>query len=255
MAKKTRVPVPPVQAPKRRDTGRSGGRRLPAWPWWAWLATGAAVVVVLGAVVYLASSGGGTSLPLAPISTVGPLTPAPPSGHAGPEGVPIPAGSPLAPAGYLTPGETVDGITCDPIEQLDYHIHAHLTIFVDGVARSVPYGIGIAPPRTGTSTPAGFFVTNGSCFSWLHTHASDGIIHIESPSPKTYTLGDFFGIWHQPLGPDRVGPERGRVTAFLNGKVYTGNPSDIPLLKHAQIQLVVSKPLITPETITFPNGL
>jgi hypothetical protein len=89
----------------------------------------------------------------------------------------------------------------------------------------------------------------------LHTHASDGIIHIESPSPRTYTLGDFFDVWHQPLGANRVGPFRGHVVAFYNGRDYAGNVRQIPLRKHAQVQLVVGKPLIAPETITFPAGL
>ena len=207
-------------------------------------------------VVVVATNGSSSpSLPLAPLSTVGPLKAAPPPGPTGPEGVPIPNAPALAPAGYLKPGETLDGINCGPVEMLNYHIHAHLTIVVSGAARLIPYGIGIAPPRTVQPTGAGRFVVSGSCFAWLHTHANDGIIHIESPSPKTYTLGDFFDIWHQPLSRRQVGPARGAVTAFFNGKVYTGNIRDIPLLKHAQIQLVVGKPLIAPEQITFPNGL
>ena len=245
-----------MQAPKRRDTRRSSPT-LPRWPRWAWIAIGAGAVVIAVVVIVLATSGGssGPSLPLAPLSTVGPLKAAPPPGPAGPEGVPIPRGPALAPAGYLKPGETLDGINCGPVEMLTYHIHAHLTIFVQGSARQVPYGIGIAPPRQVQQTGAGPFVASGSCFAWLHTHAADGIVHIESPSTKTYTLGDFFDIWHQPLTRNGVGPERGRVTAFYNGKVFTGNLRDIPLLKHAQIQLDVGTPLIAPEQITFPNGL
>jgi hypothetical protein len=45
------------------------------------------------------------------------------------------------------------------------------------------------------------------------------------------------------------------VTALYNGRVYLGNPADIPLTKHAQIQLEVGSPLVAPEKITFPNGL
>ena len=29
---------------------------------------------------------------------------------------------------------------------------------------------------------------------WLHTHAADGIVHIESPVDRTYTLGNFFDV-------------------------------------------------------------
>jgi hypothetical protein len=58
-----------------------------------------------------------------------------------------------------------------------------------------------------------------------------------------------------PLGPDRIGPATGHVTALYNGQVYQGNPRDIPLNAHAQIQLETGTPLIAPETITFPSGL
>jgi len=90
---------------------------------------------------------------------------------------------------------------------------------------------------------------------WLHTHAADGIIHTESPIDRTYTLGDFFDIWGQPLDHEQVGPAHGPVTALLNGRVFIGNPRSIPLLAHAQIQLEVGKPLVAPEQIAFPDGL
>lgn len=45
------------------------------------------------------------------------------------------------------------------------------------------------------------------------------------------------------------------VTALYNGKVYQGNPRDIPLNARAQIQLEIGTPLIAPESITWPSGL
>jgi hypothetical protein len=119
----------------------------------------------------------------------------------------------------------------------------------------VPAGIGIAPPYEVESTPRGPFVAGASCFMWLHTHAADGIIHTESPIQRTYTLGNFFDIWGQPLSRTRVGPAHGRVAALFNGRVFTGNPRAIPLLAHAQIQLEVRRPLVAPEQIAFPAGL
>ena len=41
-------------------------------------------------------------------------------------------------------GATVDGIRCESSEQVLYHIHAHLAVYVNGSARTVPQGIGIA---------------------------------------------------------------------------------------------------------------
>jgi hypothetical protein len=231
-----------------------------------WLAgIGAAVVVIIAAVAITlavtshgsspASAVGGTpKLKLASLSTLGPLKPLPPAGPNGPEAVPVPPAPPLASTATKATGKTVDGISCDTTEQLVYHIHAHLTVFVNGAARQIPAAIGI-PGAQAENTPTGPFIATGSCFYWLHTHAADGIIHIESPVHRTYTLGDFFDIWGQPLGPDQVGPARGPVTAIYNGQVYRGNPRNIPLEKHAQIQLEVGKPLVSPASITFPGGL
>jgi hypothetical protein len=226
---------------------------------------GAAVVVIIAAVAITlavtsnsgspaSATGGAPKLKLASLSTLGTLKPMPSPGPNGPEAVPVPSAPALASTATKATGKTVDGISCDTTEQLVYHIHAHLTVFVNGAARQIPAGIGI-PGAQAENTPTGPFIASGSCFYWLHTHAADGIIHIESPVQRTYTLGDFFDIWGQPLGPDQVGPARGPVTAIYNHQVYRGNPRNIPLEKHAQIQLEVGKPLVSPASITFPSGL
>ena len=238
-------------ARERAEQARRRRRRI-------WLAvTGAAVVVIAAAVgITLAVTGGssGSGLSLAPLSTLGTLSPAPAAGATGPEGVPIPAGPPLASIATVATGQPVDGISCQTSEQTQFHIHAHLTVFVNGSARQIPAGIGI-PGAQATNTPNGPFIETGTCFYWLHTHADDGIIHIESPVQRTYTLGNLFDIWGQPLGPNRVGPAAGSVVAIYNGQVFLGNPRDIPLTAHAQIQLQVDTPLVEPQQITFPSGL
>ncbi len=162
-----------------------------------------------------------------------------------------------APAGVLAPtGDTakngpVDGISCDTSEQLVFHIHAHLEMFVNGVQKLVPAGVGIGPPLQFQND----FVVGGSCFSWLHTHDETGVIHIESPIQRTFTLGNFFDIWGQPLSADQVGPAHGKISAFLNGKPFTGDPRSIPLDAHNLIQLDVGKPVVPPQPYTFPPGL
>jgi hypothetical protein len=231
-----------------------------------WLAGIAAAVVAAGLAVGItlgvtgggtrAAAGIGTSTPLklSPLSTLGQLGPAPAPGAAGPEGVPVPSAAPLAGTAAGVSGHDVDGIGCQTTEQTVFHVHAHLTIFVNGSPRQVPAGIGV-PGAQAQDTAAGPFVTSGNCFYWLHTHATDGVIHIESPVQRSYTLGEFFDEWGQPLGPDRVGPATGKVTAIYNGQVYQGNPRNIPLTAHAQIQLEVGTPLVAPVSITWPSGL
>jgi len=174
------------------------------------------------------------ALSLAPPSRLGPFLPAPPAGAAGPEQVPIPAAPALAPPRALRPGERIDGIGCQTSEQVAFHVHARLRIVVRGRSRQVPAGIGIAAPYQVEATPSGAFVAGGTCLMWLHTHAADGIVHIESPIDRTYTLGDFFDVWGQPLMRGRVGPAHGRVTALLDDRVFTGDPRTIPLLAQAR---------------------
>ncbi len=225
---------------------------------------GVVLLVLIGLAVGLplaiSSNGGhGTSTQVEPIRTesiskLGHLEPAPALGNPGPEGPPLETGPDLAPAGSLQPGGSVDGIQCQAGEQVAFHIHSRLTVFVDGRSVKIPAGVGIADPQT-EPTQVGPFVGSGSCFSWLHTHAVDGIVHIESPVQRTFTLGNFFDVWGQPLSTTQVGPHKGHVTALYNGKVWLGNPRDIPLGSHTQIQLDVGSPLVEPEQITNWAGL
>ena len=241
-----------MPAPPPPSSRRFGGRAV--------LGIGVAVVLLLAiaglGIAVEASHGKSatTHLPLAPLSSLGAVRAPGPAGALGPEGVPIPRTRVLAPAG-LPPVGGIDGIQCQSQEQVLFHIHAHLTLFVDGLQRQVPLGIGIGPPRQLLQTGDGPFVTSGTCFMWLHTHASDGIIHIESPVQRTYTLGEFFDVWQQPFSATRVGPARGIVHALYNGRVYDGNPRAIPLTAHAQIQLEVGKPLLSQQTIGAWHGL
>ncbi len=123
-------------------------------------------------------------------------------------------------------GQPVDGIRCDTSEQVVYHRHAHLAVYSNGRPRIIPEGIGIVPPTQIVQTSAGPFVSAGKCFYWLHSHTADGIIHVESPSQRVYTLGNYFDIWNQPL---------------LNA--------------HTLIQLDVGSASPGPQPFTFPAGL
>ena len=241
----------------RAEQGRRRRRRIRV----AGSAAAAAVIAVLSGII-LAVTGGGSAatsgatsgLSLAPLSTLGTLQPAPAPGATGSEGVPVPAAAPLAGTATAATGQSIDQIGCQTTEQTLFHIHAHLAIFVNGKARQVPAAIGV-PGAQAEQTAHGPFIAAGTCFYWLHTHAADGIIHIESPVQRTYTLGDFFDEWGQPLGPAQVGPAAGRVVALYDGKVYHGNPRDIPLTAHAQIQLEIGTPLVAPQPVVFPAGL
>jgi len=184
----------------------------------------------------------------------------PPAGSPGPETIPVPKGPKLATLLNAATGQSIDGVQCQAGEQTVVHVHTHLTIFVNGQARVIPYGIGI-PGFQAVETAQGPFVETGSCFYWLHVHAYDGIVHIESPSTsQSFTLGQFFDEWGVPLSSTQVGPATGKVTVFFTspGKkpgLYTGDPRNLPLGDRYEIQLDVGTPIVAPVQVTNWGGL
>ena len=226
--------------------------------WSIMLATAAATAAVLLAAGFLLLGGGsddGASAASKPLATPPPAQSSSARPKLGPERVPLPGGAPLGPARAPKRGESIAGIPCGSTEQLRYHVHARVTVFVNGKPRTVPLGVGIGKPRRVNPTADGPFAANGSCFSFLHTHAADGIVHIEAPGQVTFKLGQFFELWGQRLDRRHLGRYRGQVVAYVNGTRYRGDPRGILLLKHAQIQLEVGKPHVKPKSIQFPPGL
>jgi hypothetical protein len=208
------------------------------------------VLPVLAALALAACGGSSssTSSPTPPSSSTT-TTATSTAGEVGFEGVPLEYGPAIAPASTTQTG-TVDGIHCAPVEQLAYHIHAHLAVYKDGQLYSLPGGIGI-PGSQMVQTSEGPVAAGGHCFYWLHTHTSDGIIHIESPTQRIYTLGEFFNEWHQPLSADQVGNVHGKITAFVNGKLWTKDLRSIPLVPHAVIQFNIGEPTPPLQTVSW----
>jgi hypothetical protein len=170
-----------------------------------------------------------------------------------------PDASAAAPVPVLAPvaaidGRPVDGIGSAATEQVAFHIHAHLQVYVDGQQRAVPAGLGVVPPLQVQLTADGPFVVGGSGIYWLHTHDASGVIHIESPVQRRFTLGELFDLWGQPLGPRQAGPARGPVTVLVNGAVVGGDPREVDLNAHDVIQLDVGT-VVPFQAYGFPPGL
>lgn len=173
--------------------------------------------------------------------------------------------SPLAQPTWPAPGDAVAlaeqaGLVAEPREYLVTHLHAHLDVFVDGEQIRVPAGIGIAIGLAGVRdemTPDGtehaYFVDTCDvpCLSPLHTHDPDGIIHEESRTANhpPYTLGEFFTEWGLKLDASCVGeyckPDA-LIHIYVNGNLFEGQLAEIPLVKHAEIAIVIGQP---PDTI------
>jgi hypothetical protein len=155
----------------------------------------------------------------------------------------------VLPVRPMAQGATVDGVACQLTEQAVYHIHQHLAIFVNGTQKTIPAGIGIPG-----GTPVQGEVAGGKCLYWLHTHDTSGVIHVESPTRKDYTLGQFFDIWGWPLTTSQVGHATGKVTTYVNGKKFSGDPRSITLTPHEVIQIDVGQ-VVPPKPYQFPPGL
>lgn len=68
------------------------------------------------------------------------------------------------------------------------HIHATLTILIEGVPLTLPADIG---------------VVGGTILSSPHTHAADNVLHIHPPPSRFVTVGEFFDVW-RTIGADGV---------------------------------------------------
>lgn len=122
----------------------------------------------------------------------------------------------------------IDGVGC--ASSVQYHIHALLSIYQDGTRLALPTSIG----------------RNSHCDYEMHTHDGSGVMHIETNVTKTFTLGQFFALWGQPLSAASVAGLPGKPTFYVidNEKVtrYSADPSAITLDAHREVVVVTGTP-------------
>ena len=116
------------------------------------------------------------------------------------------------------------GIPALKAEGQRLHTHQHLDIVIRGRGYPIPAGIGI---------------DFGERFiSPLHTHDFSGITHVESPTIRKFTLGQFFDVWGLRFSANCLGgycaKGNERVWVFVNGKRWLGNPRQIALRAHQE---------------------
>jgi hypothetical protein len=129
------------------------------------------------------------------------------------------------------------------------HIHQHLDVYVHGRHVTVPEGVGIGIPG-----PQVFF-------SPLHTHDPTGVVHVESPVVKPFTLGQFMAVWGVRFTPRCLGGYcvRGADRVYSDGKLVMGDPRALPLTEHEEIVIAygtkaqLPKPI--PSSYAFAPGL
>ena len=99
-------------------------------------------------------------------------------------------------------------------------------------------------------------------FAPLHVHDTSGVIHVESPTVRGYTLGQFFAVWGVRFTPSCLGgycaggPRRLRV--FVDGTAVRGDPTALALEPHQEIVVAFGTaaqlPSPIPSTYRFPPG-
>ncbi|MBC5828498.1 MAG: hypothetical protein GIW99_12600 [Candidatus Eremiobacteraeota bacterium] len=154
-------------------------------------------------------------------------------------------------------GQPVDGIACEP-EVTVYHVHSHVSLFVNGVRMAIPDVIGFVNPGPEIRG----FTNTAKCVYHIHTHDADGYIHQEAPAPAQFTLGEVFDIWGEPLSSSDIAGFSGQVMAYTataptpgynqtTGPYvpYTGDLRSLVLASHLEIVLEVGPPFVTPPSL------
>jgi hypothetical protein len=142
-----------------------------------------------------------------------------------------------------------DGLQVLTAEGQVQHTHQHLDLFVDGQRVTIPPDIGIDRVNL--------------ILSPIHTHDGTGIIHVESPIIREFTLGEFFDVWGVRFDAHCVGGTcdgNGRVlSVFRNGQPVTGDARAIVLDAHEEIVVAIGTsaqlPSPIPSSYVFPAGL
>jgi hypothetical protein len=174
-----------------------------------------------------------------------------------------PATGPIGPASALQTGAppwapdnvnlrarlVADGLQVLTAEGQVQHTHQHLDLFVDGQRVAIPPDIGIDRVNL--------------ILSPIHTHDASGIIHVESPIVREFTLGEFFDVWGVRFDGHCVGgvcDGSGRVlSVYRNGQPVTSDPRSIVLDAHEEIVVAIGTtaqlPGPIPASYVFPAGL
>lgn len=239
MSKRSRRRARPIGRahPERQPVGRQHPQRQPVaepnallkrWPIFA-----AALVAIAVVVVVVVVTTRPTSAPTL-TAAVGLQTGAPPWS---PDNV------------NLRTRLVADGLQVLTAEGQVQHTHQHLELFVDGQRVAIPPDIGIDRVNL--------------ILSPIHTHDASGIIHVESPIVREFTLGEFFDVWGVRFDGHCVGgvcDGSGRVlSVYRNGQPVTGDPRSIVLDAHEEIVVAIGTtaqlPTPIPASYVFPAGL
>jgi hypothetical protein len=130
-------------------------------------------------------------------------------------------------------GAPIDGIGC--ITTTLSNTHTLISIYNDGVKLALPALIGL----------------NG-CEYETHTHDRSGVVYVEANVLRTFTLGQFFAVWGQPISRAAVaglsGPVRFYVIDNETLTEFDGDPAGIAFAAHKEIVIITgTAPSVLPK--------
>ena len=149
-------------------------------------------------------------------------------------------------------GQPISGVSCVITSPPPaYHVHAHVSLYVNGEQIAVPAGLGVVNPIL-TNGYVNFDVSK--CFYEIHTHDATGVIHLHANAGanRPLTLGQVFDVWGQSLTRDNVAGKLGRVVVFVDQQRYDGDLRSIVLSAGTLVSLQVGSPLVAPPRFVIP---
>jgi len=111
----------------------------------------------------------------------------------------------------------------------------HVELFAKRRVVIVPPGIGGGP----------------KCSYPLQTTAPTGVVHV---ARRGLTLGDLFRVWGRRLSSSRLLSFPGKVSVFVAGRRWHGEPRAVPLTKHSQIVVETGGHVAPHPSYRFPKG-
>jgi hypothetical protein len=107
------------------------------------------------------------------------------------------------------------------------HDHVVLTVLVDGQKVVVPEGIGMSPQFWKDHSLDQY---GPSGISPMHTHDTSGTIHIESTTPREYTVGEFLKVMGMdPSAVTKMTVDGSEVDNFLSHEMKRGERIQIEI--------------------------
>lgn len=121
------------------------------------------------------------------------------------------------------------------------HIHVHVSMFADGKKLEVPADIGVD--------------AQGRFMSPVHSHDASGVLHVESATKRTFTVGEILAVWGVRLTPRCLGGYCDGVQVYVDGKRQAGPPGGIEIASRDEIVVAAGTPPKTiPAKYSFPAG-